>query len=256
MVKNIFVLVIPDPGPAPTPPETPAESAAETPAPPPPPAVHRHHWIVRATHWLAFVLIAGMVTSGLQIYSAYARFGERGGPYFHPNPFHDQAFPRWARLGGWLAGALNWHFALMWGLGAVGLVYVLYLASSGQWRGLLFRPRDVPGAVAMAKYYLRLRREHPPQGKHNPLQKLAYSSIVAVGVLAVLTGFAIYKPVQLAWLTALFGGFQAARYWHFWTVWIFVGFLVVHVALVFLVDPASLRAMITGRYRGRFPSHD
>jgi thiosulfate reductase cytochrome b subunit len=108
----------------------------------------------------------------------------------------------------------------------------------------------------MAKYYLRLRRDHPPQGKHNPLQKLAYTGIVLVGALAVLSGFAIYKPVQLAWLTAAFGGFQLARYWHFWTVWIFVGFLVTHVLLVFVVDPASLRAMITGRYRGRFPSHD
>lgn len=218
--------------------------------------MRRHHWIVRATHWLTFGLILGMIASGLQIYGAYARFGERGGPYWHPNPFQDQVFPRSIRLGGWLAGALNWHFALMWGLGVVGVVYVLYLATSGEWRALVFRRRDIAGAVAMAKFYLRRRREHPPQGKHNSLQKLAYSSIVLVGVLAVLTGLAIYKPVQLGWLTAVFGGFQAARYWHFWTVWIFAGFLVVHVVLVFAADPASLRAMITGWYRGRFPSHD
>jgi thiosulfate reductase cytochrome b subunit len=107
----------------------------------------------------------------------------------------------------------------------------------------------------MAKYYLRLRKDHPPQGKHNPLQKLAYTSVVLLGVLAVLTGVAIYKPLQFAWLTALFGGFQLARYWHFWTVWLFVGFSVVHVVLVFVVDPSSLRAMITGWYKGRFPSH-
>jgi thiosulfate reductase cytochrome b subunit len=219
-------------------------------------AVRRHHWIVRFTHWAAFLLLAGMVTSGLQIYGAYARFGERGGPYYRPNPFHDQAFPEWARLGGWLAGALNWHFALMWVLIAVGVLYVVYLAGSGEWRGLVFRPGDARGAIEMAKYYLRVRQDHPPQGKHNPLQKLAYTSIVIVGALAVLTGFAIYKPVQLAWLVWLFGGFQAARYWHFWTVWIFVAFLIVHVVLVFVVDPASLRAMITGRYRGKFPSHD
>jgi thiosulfate reductase cytochrome b subunit len=98
---------------------------------------------------------------------------------------------------------------------AVGLVYVLYLAGSGEWRSLLFRPRDVPGALAMTQYYLHLRAEHPPQGKHNPLQKLAYTSIVLVGALAVLSGFAMYKPVQLAWLTTLFGGFQLARFWHF-----------------------------------------
>jgi thiosulfate reductase cytochrome b subunit len=108
----------------------------------------------------------------------------------------------------------------------------------------------------MQLYYLRLRPTHPPQGKHNALQKGAYTFIVVLGALSVLTGFAIYKPVQLAWLTALFGGYELTRYWHFWAVWIFIAFTVLHVALVFLVDPASLRAMITGRYRGRFPSHD
>jgi thiosulfate reductase cytochrome b subunit len=211
--------------------------------------------MVRLTHWATVVLLAGMVTSGLQIYEAYSRFGNRGDTPF-PSPFDATQFPRWSRLGGWLAGALNWHFALMWPLFAVGLGYAGYLAASGEWRALLFRPRDVPGAVAMARYYLRLRYDHPPQGKHNPLQKLAYSSIVVFGALAVLTGVAIYKPLQFSWLTTLFGGYQAARYWHFWMVWVFVGFTIVHVILVFVVDPASLRAMLTGRYRGRFPSHD
>jgi len=221
----------------------------------PRPFVRRHHWMVRITHWVTVVVLAGMITSGLQIYEGYARFGNRGGPYL-PNPLDGTQFPHWSRLGGWLAGALNWHFALMWPLVTAGLLYLGYLVKSGEWRALLFQPRDVRGALAMAAYYLRLRKEHPPQGKHNPLQKLAYSSIYALGALAVLTGLAIYKPTQLAWLTALFGGFQAARYWHFWTVWIFVAFTITHVVLVFVVDPASLRAMITGWYRGRFPSHD
>lgn len=220
------------------------------PAPP-----RRHHWIVRFTHWATVLVLAGMIASGLQIYLAYARFGERGGPYF-VSPFDDVRFPEWSRLGGWLAGALNWHFALMWPLVAIGLVYLGYLVKSGEWQALCFRPRDVAGALEMAKYYLRLRKDHPPQGKHNPLQKLAYTSICLLGAFAVLTGLAIYKPLQFAWLTALLGGFQAARFWHFWTVWIFVGFTIVHVILVFAVDPASLRAIITGRYRGRFPSHD
>jgi thiosulfate reductase cytochrome b subunit len=108
----------------------------------------------------------------------------------------------------------------------------------------------------MQLYYLRLKREHPPQGKHNALQKAAYTGIVVLGAISVLSGFAIYKPVQLSWLTALFGGYELARYWHFVTVWIFVGFTLLHVLLVLLVDPPSLRAMITGWYRGRFPSHD
>ena len=235
----------------------PPNAASESAAPSVPPLlpVRRHHWIVRLTHWATFVLLLGMIASGLQIYRAYSRFGERGGPYY-VNPFEDRSFPHWSRLGGWLAGALNWHFTLMWPFIGAGALYLGYLVASGEWRSLLFRPRDFRGAIEMQKYYLRLRKDHPPQGKHNPLQKLAYSVIILLGVLSVLTGFAIYKPTQLSWLTALFGGFQAARYWHFWAVWIFVGFLIVHVVLVFVVDPASLRAMISGRYRGRFPSHD
>jgi thiosulfate reductase cytochrome b subunit len=219
-----------------------------------PPAVRRHHWIVRLTHWGSALVLAGMVTSGLQIYEAYARFGNRGSPGY-PNPFEGARFSSSIRLGGWLAGALNWHFALMWPLLTFGLLYASYLVGSGEWRALLFRPKDISGAVEMTKYYLRLRKDHPPQGKHNPLQKLAYTTVVILGALALLTGLAIYKPLQFSWLTTLFGGFQAARYWHFWIVWIFVAFTITHVLLVFLVDPASLRAMLTGRYRGRFPSH-
>lgn len=215
------------------------------------PSVRRHHWIVRLTHWATALLLVGMVTSGLQIYRAYPRFGSRGGPYL-PNPFQDAAFPEAVRLGGWLAGGINWHFALMWPLMAAGTVYLAYLAFSGEWRKLLFRPRDVRPAVAMVRYYLRIDREHPPQGKHNALQKAAYTGAVMLGVLSVLTGLAIWKPVQLSPLTALLGGFQMARWWHFLAVWLFVGFAITHVAAVFLADPASLRAMITGRYRGRF----
>ncbi|NIR46258.1 MAG: thiosulfate reductase [Gemmatimonadetes bacterium] len=217
--------------------------------------IRRHHWIVRVTHWATFILIFAMASSGLQIYRAYPRFGERGGPYF-PNLFHNTAFPEWMRLGGWLAGGINWHFFFMWPLIGFGLLYIGYMIVSGEWKKLAFGPRDVKPALEMMKYYLRIRKDHPPQGKHNALQKGAYTGAVLLGVLSVLTGLAIYKPVQLAWLTAAFGGFQAARYWHFWAVWLFVAFTIVHVVMVFAVDPPSLRAMVTGRYRGRFPSDE
>ncbi len=218
--------------------------------------VKRHSGVVRLTHWLNAVLLLGMIASGLQIYLAYPHFGPRGDPYPVPNPWAGGGIPEWARLGGWLAGGLNWHFTLAWPLVVTGLVYLGFLVASGEWRSLLFRPRDLRPATEMQLYYLRLRKEHPPQGKHNALQKAAYTGIVLVGVLAVLSGFAIYKPVQLGWMVALFGGYELARYWHFVTVWIFVAFTLLHVALVFAADPASLRGMITGWYRGRFPSHD
>ncbi len=222
----------------------------------PRPPVKRHHGIVRVAHWLHAVVLLGMIASGLQIYQAFRHFGIRGEAFPFPNPFDGRSFPEWSRLGGWLAGGLNWHFALAWPFVITGLVYLLFLGLTGEWRPLLFRPRDIGPAVQMQLYYLRLRKEHPPQGKHNALQKGAYTFIVLLGALSALTGFAIYKPVQLSWLTTLFGGYELARYWHFVAVWVFVGFTLLHVALVFLVDPASLRAMTTGWYRGRFPSHD
>jgi thiosulfate reductase cytochrome b subunit len=220
------------------------------------PPVKRHHGLVRLAHWLNAIFLAGMIASGLQIYAAFPHFGPRGAPYPVPNPWDGESLPEWARLGGWLAGGLNWHFTLAWPFVITGIVYLGFLLFTGEWRSLLFRPRDVRPAIDMQLYYLRLRREHPPQGKHNALQKAAYTGIVVLGAISVLSGFAIYKPIQLSWLTALFGGYELARYWHFVTVWAFVGFTLLHVALVFLVDPASLRAMITGWYRGRFPSLD
>jgi thiosulfate reductase cytochrome b subunit len=228
-------------------------------AAPRPAGVKRHHWVVRAAHWLNAIVLMGMIASGLQIYAAFPHFGLKGKVFQVPNPFdsssYPHGFPEWSRLGGWLAGGLNWHFALAWPFVITGIVYVGFLISSGEWRALLFRPRDVRPALQMQLYYLRLRREHPPQGKHNALQKAAYTFIVILGAISALSGFAIYKPVQLSWLTALFGGYELARYWHFIAVWLFIGFTLLHVVLVFLVDPASLRGIITGRYRGRFPSH-
>jgi thiosulfate reductase cytochrome b subunit len=254
---------IPEEAPPPVAEAVPAEAAAvemvpepePVPAPARRPLVKRHHGIVRVAHWANALLLLGMIASGLQIYHAFPHFGLRGGPYYL-NYWDGKYFPNWARLGGWLAGGLNWHFALAWPFVLTGLVYLIYLLVSGEWRSLVFRPRDVPRAWQMQLYYLRLRKEHPPQGKHNALQKAAYTFIFLLGALSVLTGFAVYKPVQLSWLTAAFGGYELARYWHFWAVWIFVAFTLLHVALVFLVDPASLRAMITGWYRGRFPSHE
>ena len=88
------------------------------------PPVKRHHWIVRLTHWANAMLLVGMIASGLQIYSAFPHFGPRGGPYPLPNPWDGKPFPHWARLGGWLAGGLNWHFALAWPFVLTGLVYL------------------------------------------------------------------------------------------------------------------------------------
>jgi Ni/Fe-hydrogenase b-type cytochrome subunit len=226
------------------------------PDPPPRTAARRHHGVVRLTHWLNAVFLTGMIGSGLQIYAAFPHIGSKSGVLAVPNPFDSDkigGLPEAIRLGGWLAGGLRWHFTLAWPFVLTGLAYLIFLAWSGEWRKLLFRPRDVPGAVQMSRYYLRLRKDHPPQGKHNPLQKAAYTTAIVLAILAVLTGFAIAKPIQLGWLTAAFGGYELARYWHFVVVWAFTLFTIMHVVMVLVADRASLRAIITGRYRGRFP---
>ncbi|MBA2292333.1 MAG: cytochrome b/b6 domain-containing protein [Gemmatimonadales bacterium] len=239
-----------------TTPSAPALPDMGTSVEPPLPPVLRHRGIVRLTHWLNAVFLTGMIASGLQIYAAYAHFGIRGSVLNLPNPFDASrmAIPPEMRLGGWLAGGLRWHFTLAWPFVLTGLAYAIFLAVSGEWRKLIFRPRDVPGAIQMTRYYLRLRPDHPEQGKHNPLQKSAYSFIILLAVISTLSGFAIAKPIQLSLLTSLFGGYQLARYWHFVTVWTFIAFTIVHVVMVFVADPASMRAILTGRYRGRFPN--
>src|SRR5258706_4625344 len=108
----------------------------------PPVPVKRHHWIVRLTHWMTFVLLAGMIMSGLQIYGAYARFGDRGGPSY-VNAFEGHAFPTWSRLGGGLAGGVKWHFTLIWAPLARGFFYPSLLPLPGECRWLCFPPAAI-----------------------------------------------------------------------------------------------------------------
>jgi Ni/Fe-hydrogenase b-type cytochrome subunit len=212
--------------------------------------VKRHHWVVRVTHWVNLVALAVMVGSGLRIFNAYPAFARRG-ETFCCDPLAGRPVPRWLTFGGWLAGARNWHFAMMWLLVVNGLAYLGFIYLHGEWRDLVPRRGDERRAWEMVKYYLRLRREHPPQGKHNTLQKLTYFFLPWLAVLAVLTGIAIWKPVSVGWLTDLFGGYVWARYWHFVVMLALVAISLAHVFMVFVVDPRSLRSMITGWYSAR-----
>lgn len=188
-----------------------------------------------------------MVGSGLRIFNAYPAFARRG-EQFCCYAFEHRPIPEWLTFGGWLAGARNWHFAAMWLLVVNGLVYVAFVFLHGEWRDLVPRRGDARDVWEMIKFYLVVRKDHPHQGKHNALQKLAYVSFVLLGIAAVLTGLAIWKPVQLAPLTQVFGGYVWARYWHFLVMVALVALSVAHVFTVFTVDPYSLRSMITGGY--------
>ncbi|MEO5511026.1 MAG: cytochrome b/b6 domain-containing protein, partial [Longimicrobiales bacterium] len=203
----------------------------------------RHHWIVRLTHWVNAVALTIMVGSGLRIFNAYPRFARRG-ESFCCYPFEGHPFPHWATFGGWLAGARNWHFAMMWVLVVNGLIYLGFVYLHGEWRDLVPRRGDLRDSWEMIKFYLFVRKRHPHQGKHNALQKGAYFALPLLGTAAVLSGLAIWKPVQLAILTNLLGGYVWARYWHFMTMTAIVALSVVHIFMVFAVDPYSLRSIV------------
>jgi thiosulfate reductase cytochrome b subunit len=122
--------------------------------------------------------------------------------------------PEWLRSGGWLAGARHWHFAIAWFLVLNGIIYLAYFFGRGKWRRLFLPSRDARNALLMFGYYLRLLKEPPPADFYNGLQRFAYSCVVVVITLQILSGLAIYKPVQLHWLLRLFGGYDAARVIH------------------------------------------
>ncbi len=190
-----------------------------------------HPLWVRITHWVNALAMLMMIGSGWQIYNASPLF-----------PF---AFPTQITLGGWLAGALLWHFAAMWLLAVNGLVYVALGLLTGRFRRKLLPIR--PGEVlADARAALAGRLAHDDLSVYNAVQKLLYLGVILAGIVIVASGLAIWKPVQLQELTALFGGYDAARYVHFFAMATIVGFLAIHIVMAFLV-PKSLRAMITGR---------
>ena len=190
-----------------------------------------HPLWVRITHWVNAVAMVVMIGSGWEIYNASPLF-----------PF---VFPRGITLGGWLAGALLWHFAAMWVLAVNGLVYLMLGIVTGRFRRMLIPIR--PGAVlADAKAALTGNLTYNDLSVYNAVQKLLYLGVILVGIVIVLSGLVIWKPVQLQELTALFGGYDTARYVHFFAMAAILAFVVLHVAMSFLV-PKALRAMITGR---------
>jgi thiosulfate reductase cytochrome b subunit len=155
------------------------------------------------------------------------------------------AFPRAITLGEWLGGALLWHFAAMWLFVVNGLVYVTLGIATGRFRRKLF-PIRLSEILADLVAALRGKLAHEDLSVYNAVQKLLYLGVILAGVVIVFSGLSIWKPVQYQGLVALFGGYDTARYVHFFAMSTIVGFLIVHIALAIIV-PKSLRAMIIGR---------
>jgi thiosulfate reductase cytochrome b subunit len=204
---------------------------------------------IRLAHWINIPLLVIMAGSGLQILAAYPALGPRGALYSW-YPFQNDAPPSWLRFGGWLAGARHWHFAIAWFLILNGLIYLIYMIASGEWRRRVFIPtRDTSNAIAMFGYYLRIRKTPPPEDFYNGLQRVAYTSAILFGLVVVFSGLAIYKPVQLYWITAAFGGYDVARVVHLSCLVLLALFTVMHLVLVAL-HPRTIVTMVTGGPRG------
>jgi thiosulfate reductase cytochrome b subunit len=192
-----------------------------------------HPLIVRITHWINVLAVLIMITSGWAIYNA--------------SPLFAFEIPYQITLGGWLAGALQWHFAGMWLFVLNGVVYLVYGIASGHFRRKLLpiTPRAVLSDVRDA---LRGKLAHDDLSVYNAAQRAAYLALIFFLIVLIASGLAIWKPVQLYWLASLMGDYEGARYVHFLAMSAVFLIVLVHVAMVILV-PRTFPTMITGKAR-------
>jgi Ni/Fe-hydrogenase b-type cytochrome subunit len=194
---------------------------------------YQHPLLIRVTHWINFIALGIMVTSGWRIYNASRLFAFR--------------FPPEITLGGWLGGARQWHFFAMWLFALNGIIYIIYNLSTRHGRQTtFFRRSDIGRILPMILYYLRLRKDHPIQEKYNSLQKLAYTIIPLVALGVILSGMAIYWPVQFQGIASIFGGYDTARIWHFIFMSLLVLFFLGHLFMVAIEGKDNFISMITG----------
>jgi len=198
-----------------------------------PEVVKVHPPIVRIAHWLNALAVLVMITSGWRIYNA--------------DPLFDFSFPDQVSLGGWLAGALQWHFAAMWLFVLNGIVYVAYGILSGHFRRKLL-PLSPLGVLRDIAAAFRGKLAHDDLTVYNAAQRAAYLGLIFLLMVLVLTGLVLWKPVQFHWYGQYIGDYEGARLLHFFAM-AGVGLIVaVHVAMVALV-PRTFPSMITGRIR-------
>ena len=208
-------------------------------------AIEAHPLALRWMHWINFPVIAVMVWSGLRIYWAYDEHVLAIGGHelfaFFPDAFNEAL-----GLERRLARGIAFHLTFGWFFVLNGIAYVAYLAWSGSWRRIVPDRYDVADAGRVVAHDLHLRRAQPVQGTYNAAQKLAYSTVVVMGAVLVLSGFAIYRPASLTPLTVALGGYETARLIHFWTTILMSLFFVVHVVQVARSGFGNLWSMVSG----------
>ena len=203
-------------------------------------AAYEHPFLVRLCHWINSVSLLVLIASGLRIFRAFPSFGAK-------IPEADLInIPKQLTLGGWLGGALQWHFTFIWIYMITGAIYVAYEIFSKNYRQVLFMPRDIRGVWPMARHYFFFGPKPELNEPYNPLQKLAYTSAIGLGVLSVLTGLVLYRPVQFSFLAVLMGGFHYARIWHFAVMAGFLSFIGGHLIMVLLHGWNNFVSMLSG----------
>lgn len=205
----------------------------------------KHPRPVRWMHWLNVPLLVIMIWSGLLIYWANDVYSIRFGDWTLFRFFPDEFYTALGLRGG-LAVGMAYHFAFMWLFAINGLIYVLYTFISGEWRDLLPNRQTPREAWDVLLHDLHLSRKPLPRRKFNGAQRIAYTGVILMGAGSLLTGLAIYKPTQLAWLTSLLGGYEWARLEHFTLTVGYVVFFVIHITQVVRAGWNNFRAMVTG----------
>lgn len=203
-------------------------------------AAYEHSFAVRFTHWLNAIALIAMAGSGLRIYLAFPAFGDKVPP-------HDFfRFPDSFSLGGWLAGALQWHFTFMWLFVGAGVFYFCYELITGNWRQVVFTRKDAPGLWPMFRHYFLFGPKPEQTETYNSLQKLAYTATILLGVLSTITGLVLYKSAQLSFLVPLLGGYRSVRILHFAALAGFAAFVPGHLVMVVVHGWNNFQSMLTG----------
>jgi thiosulfate reductase cytochrome b subunit len=205
----------------------------------------KHPLAIRWCHWVNFPLLALMIWSGLWIYWANDVYRIGVGHYTLFKFFPD-AFYQALGIDSHLAKGMAWHFFFMWFFALNGIVYVICTVVSGEWRYLVPGRESLREAVLVMLHDLGLSKKPLPRRKFNGAQQIAYTSIILMGAGSLITGLAIYKPTQLAWLDYLLGGYMAARFEHFLLAFGYVVFFAIHISQVIRAGWNNFRAMVSG----------
>jgi thiosulfate reductase cytochrome b subunit len=254
MADVVSVGPVPVPAPAPATVMVTTEPEARVPAAATIQLEKKHPLAIRWMHWVNFPVLFTMIWSGLLIY-----WNDSDNAYQHPHAVYRvgigsltlvRLFPPWF----WKAinapyrvtEGLGYHFFFMWLFAINGVLYVAYLLISGEWRVLVPEWRSIKDAIQVTLVDLHLRKGLPPQQKYNGAQRITYTAVILMGLGSLVTGLSIYKPTQVHWVTSLLGGYEMARWEHFWLTMGFCAFFVVHVVQVVLAGWNNFRSMVSG----------